>query len=371
MTKRAAIYVRVSSEQQAHGKGDKGKIDKLPEKDEPKTSPIAQEKACRVWCQERGYLVADVYPDVEKYRASGRLVEPSGTRADRPQLRRMMADADAGRFEILIAWREDRLYRAFRPMLDVLDCIERNSITVELTNDSFDPRFAPIKAWAAKLELEAKHERTTMGMIGRLEKGKPGNHPPLYGYRLADDHYELDPLEAPWVTQMWRWYAEGHKVSEIRRRLIVEGAPQRSATKHHWHPAVIQKYIHTDSYYLGITDVEIAGQRFEVPTPILVDAATAARVKARRESYKIYPAGNQKALALAAGKVYCQACGVRMRVYSTTSRGKAYIYYCCRNYSRGLPIAGCAGNIPLTSLDNQIWAKVWRPCLSGANLSRR
>ena len=227
MTKRAAIYVRVSSEQQAHGKGSGPAA-----QDEAKTSPHAQEKDCRTYCQAHGYAVAGVYRDTEKYRASGRMVEPSGTRADRPQLKRMIADADAGSFDVLIAWREDRLYRAFRPMLDVLDCIERNGITVELTNDSFDPRFAPIKAWAAKLELEAKHERHTMGMIGRLEKGKPGNNPPPYGYRLAGDHIEIDPIEGPWVTQIWRWYGAGVKAREIRRRLIVEAAPQRKATKH-------------------------------------------------------------------------------------------------------------------------------------------
>ena len=272
----------------------------------------------------------------------------------------MIADADAGSFDVLIAWREDRLYRAFRPMLDVLDCIERNGITVELTNDSFDPRFAPIKAWAAKLELEAKHERHTMGMIGRLGTGKPGNNPPPYGYRLAGDHIEIDPIEGPWVTQIWRWYGAGVKAREIRRRLIVEAAPQRTATKHHWHKGVIQQLLANACYHTGSTNFEIAGQRFEVSLPALVDADTAARVKARRESYKKYPAGNQKALALAAGKVYCQACGVRMAVVSTTSRGKAYQYYRCINNTCGMHGAGCAGNIPMASLDAAIWAKVWR-----------
>ena len=41
-------------------------------------------------CERQGYIVTEVYRDTEKYRANGRLVEPSGTRHDRPQFKRML-----------------------------------------------------------------------------------------------------------------------------------------------------------------------------------------------------------------------------------------------------------------------------------------
>ena len=69
MTKRAAIYVRVSSEKQA---GDQ------------EVSPDQQEKDCRQHCESRGYGVVKVYRDVKRYRVGGRLVQPTATRADRP-----------------------------------------------------------------------------------------------------------------------------------------------------------------------------------------------------------------------------------------------------------------------------------------------
>ena len=55
--KRAAIYVRVSSERQA--------IDKI--------SPDAQEADCKDYCMTRGYTVVGIYRDIKKYRAGGRL----------------------------------------------------------------------------------------------------------------------------------------------------------------------------------------------------------------------------------------------------------------------------------------------------------
>ena len=59
--KRAAIYIRVSSEKQGE-----------------KVSPQARESDCREHCQSHDYLVVDVYRDIEKFKVGRRLVEPSG-----------------------------------------------------------------------------------------------------------------------------------------------------------------------------------------------------------------------------------------------------------------------------------------------------
>lgn len=225
-TKRAAIYIRVSSERQAD-------IDKI--------SPQAQEADCRAYCETRGYRVVEVYRDTEKYRIGRRMVEPSGTRADRPQLQRMITDARAGRFEVMIAWREDRLYRSYRPMLEVLECIEQTGVDIELARETFDRKIAPVKAWAARMELDAKHDRLMMGVAGRFAKGKAWNGTPPYGYCRMGDYLELDPVESVWTRRVWQWYAEGIGVREIRRRLIAGDAPQKAKgtkPKAAWNPNI-------------------------------------------------------------------------------------------------------------------------------------
>ena len=107
----AGIYIRVSSEPQAE-----------------KVSPEIQEKDARKYCELNGYTVVEVYRDVSRYRVGKKSVEPSGTRLDRPEFQRMLKDARSGRINCIIGWKEDRLYRAFRPMLegcDDLDPIDR------------------------------------------------------------------------------------------------------------------------------------------------------------------------------------------------------------------------------------------------------
>lgn len=72
MARRAVIYIRTSSEIQSS-----------------KSSPAEQETDCRHLAQERGLEVARVYRDLEKYRVGNKLVEPSGSRSDRPALQAM------------------------------------------------------------------------------------------------------------------------------------------------------------------------------------------------------------------------------------------------------------------------------------------
>jgi hypothetical protein len=46
--------------------------------------------------EQHGLNVVAVYPDIDPYRGGGRLVDPSGTRSDRPGLVAMLDDAVAG-----------------------------------------------------------------------------------------------------------------------------------------------------------------------------------------------------------------------------------------------------------------------------------
>jgi len=280
--------------------------------------------------ERQGYQVVAVYSDTERYRVGKKMVEPSGTRHDRPQLRAMLAEARAGAFDVILAWREDRLYRSYRSMLDVLDCLEdcenTTGLTIELAKEHFDQVIAPVNAWAAKMELQAKHDRVMMGVAARFESGKVWNVSPPYGYMRSGDFFVVNDREAQWVKKIWEWYGDWEKVSEIRRRLIASGAKQkRDNTKHTWGINAIRAILLYEPHYLGTYKITWDGATYEIPIVPIIDAETARRVSERRATCKTYPAGNLKEFALAAGVVYCKACGVRLRVTSVLSRGKRYL----------------------------------------------
>ena len=119
MIKRAAIYARVS---------------RAYTEDDERVTIEAQLSDCEDYCQKRGYTIVTRYVDKDKYRSRGKLVNPSGTRKDRPGYTRMLQAARKGEFDVIIAWKEDRLYRgmyAALPLSEVLD-ESRGNMSVEL-----------------------------------------------------------------------------------------------------------------------------------------------------------------------------------------------------------------------------------------------
>ncbi len=95
-----------------------------------------------------------VYWDVEKYRVGNRLVEPLGSRSDRPALQSMLKAATRDKFDVILAWREDRLYRGIRAMLTVFEIVHNYINIIMLVKENFDSNIAPIRAWVAQMELD-------------------------------------------------------------------------------------------------------------------------------------------------------------------------------------------------------------------------
>src|SRR5512138_1802156 len=121
----------------------------------------------------------------------------------------MLKDASKDEFDIIIAWREDRLYRGMRAMLLVLETIQECKVSIMLARETFDPKIAPLRAWVAQMELDGMKERMTMGVKARLRAGKANTGQDRYGYMRVGDAIEVVEEEAFWVRQIFAWYVEG------------------------------------------------------------------------------------------------------------------------------------------------------------------
>jgi DNA invertase Pin-like site-specific DNA recombinase len=213
MVRRAVIYIRTSSEMQGE-----------------KSSPAEQEIDCRRLAQEKGLTVVRVYCDLEKYRVGNKLVEPSGSRSDRPGLLAMLSDVARDEFDIILAWREDRLYRGMRAMLTVLDTVQDYKIEILLAKENFNAQIAPIGAWVAQMELDGMKERMEMGVIARLKAGKANTGQDRYGYIRIGEDIRVQKDEAKWVHQIFAWYIRKIPLLQIRKHLIAAGAPQKGSS---------------------------------------------------------------------------------------------------------------------------------------------
>jgi site-specific DNA recombinase len=90
MSLRVGIYSRKSTEQKSA--------------DARELSTVRQIEACRAVCEKRGWSVVGVYDEGDGI---------SGTKGQdkRPQLARLLADALAGKLDVIVALNRDRLSR--------------------------------------------------------------------------------------------------------------------------------------------------------------------------------------------------------------------------------------------------------------------
>ena len=353
MRKKAAIYVRVSSERQAK---------------EDRVSIESQLAECEEYCEKRGYFIVERFIDKEKYRVKKKLVQPSGQRKDRPAYQKMLKAARNDEFEVIVAWKEDRLYRgmyAAMPLSELLD-EKRGSLDVDLVRETFDHKMLGIKAALGKIEVDNIRERMMMGRRARLERGEvPGGNQVKYGYQKVNKRLEIQEEETMVVQKIFEWYLAGDNNMVIRKRLNEMGiAPRRGKL---WSKITIGKILTGEFYATGKLPTTLDGETFYIPCPPIISMQVWEKAKeVRKSNTKL--ARNVKRDYLCRGMVYCVCgwkCNVRT-VHSNRYRGyQSYTgAYVCQRYYREPEnrVSGCVPASGSKKIDDYVWNRVKKIC---------
>jgi DNA invertase Pin-like site-specific DNA recombinase len=135
---------------------------------------INQLRQLRAFCQRQGYNIIDEYVD-----------QASGSRSDRPEFKRLFADAAQHRFSMCLFWSLDRLSREGVPQ--TLRYLERltsygvawKSYTEQYLDSAglFKDAIISIMATLAKQERIKISERTLAGLETARAKGKTLGRP--------------------------------------------------------------------------------------------------------------------------------------------------------------------------------------------------
>jgi len=354
MTRRAVIYIRTSSETQGE-----------------KSSPIEQEADCRRLAQEKGLSVVRVYRDMEKYRVGNKLVESSGSRSDRPGLLAMLKDASRDEFDVILAWREDRLYRGLRSMLTVLEIIQDYMIEIMLAKESFDSKITPVRTWAAQVELDEMKERMGMGVKARLKAGKANTGQDRYGYFRIGEKIHLVEEEAGWIRKTFEWYNQGVPLSQIRERLIASNAPQKgSSTPRHiqWARSSIQGILESArEYAYGYKEQSRDGETYQISVEPIIDIHTYELFKTQWEKNKTNSPQQIRHDYLLSGHLKC-SCNLTWQARTAThrrSRKGEWIErktpigtYFCPQPHKELRSSNCPKSVSAKHAEAQVWEQV-------------
>jgi len=129
--------------------------------------PEVQLRDIRAFCEYKGWEIAETYVDKGI----------SGTKASRPELNRMMADAAEKKFDAVVVWKFDRFARSASHMLKALEVFQTSGVafvsTTENINTSTPMGKMVFTVIAAVAEMERSNtvERIHAGLRNARAKG--------------------------------------------------------------------------------------------------------------------------------------------------------------------------------------------------------
>ncbi|QQE75544.1 recombinase family protein [Brevibacillus composti] len=325
---RTAIYLRVSTEEQA-AEG---------------FSIAAQKERLLAYIQSQGWALAGVYTDEGV----------SAKDIHRAELRRLLADVRAGKIDIVLVYRLDRLTRSVLDLYQLLQVFEESNVRFKSCTEVYDTTtaigrlFITLVAALAQWERENLGERVKLGMEQMARERKRPGGPPPYGYTLKQGQLVPHPEEATVVQRMYQQYVAGSTPGQIAERANREGYRGKHGGK--WSGSAVSRLLRNPVYCGTLRwNYAEAGQRQNKPDEwILIEGSHPAiidRETFRRAEERLLHRQQKHPRALASpflfsGLLYCARCQGEMRGKTAVIRknsGKRYrhVYYLCKNRKEG------------------------------------
>ncbi|MCE5286070.1 MAG: recombinase family protein [Pelosinus sp.] len=210
---RVAIYVRVSTEEQAeHGYSIDAQLDKL-----------------RQHCKLYNHVI--VYEYVDRGISGKEMTK-------RHELQKLLRDAEQGLFDEVLVWKINRMSRNTKDLLEIVEQLNKNNVYFRSFSESFDTA-SPMGKFALQMmgavgELERNTivENVKLGMKQRAKMGYR-NGGSCLGYKSIEvasgelknkkTTLEIVPEEAAIITKIFDLYVSGRGFRSIANQLNHEG----------------------------------------------------------------------------------------------------------------------------------------------------
>ncbi len=268
----------------------------------------------------------------------------TGANIERPGVRQLLADIEAGKVDCVVVYKVDRLSRSLIDFARMMGLFEKHgvcfvSVTQQFnTNTPLGRLTLNILLSFAQFEREIISDRTRDKQVAARKKGKwTGGHI-LLGYDLDSRAGKLtvNLEEAERIREMFRLYLEGTQVTEIVHRFDKLGWRNKQWTTQDGKPyggsplrrCHIYKLL-GNILYTG--QVKVGDEVFAGEHEAIIDQRTFDLAQKRLKENAWTPGNSDRVKyeALLRGMIYCTCCGSGM--YSTYSANKErrYRYYVC------------------------------------------
>jgi site-specific DNA recombinase len=268
----------------------------------------------------------------------------TGGNMERPALRRLMADIEAGRIDCVVVYKVDRLSRSLLDFAQLMAKFDKHqiafvSVTQQFnTTNSMGRLMLNVLLSFAQFEREIISERTRDKIAATRRKGKwCGGLPPL-GYDVVDTKLVLNQTEAEQVRAIFELYVQHEGLIGVVQELDARGWRTKKWTTKKGTTKGGRPYDKNMLYsmlrnmlYLGKLKYKTEIHEGEHEPIISQD------VWNRVQHLLLRNGGNGGALirnrfgAILKGLLYCRSCQCAMSPSHTTRQNKRYRYYVCNN----------------------------------------
>lgn len=332
LKKRCAIYTRKS-----HEEGLEQEFNSLDAQRDSGQTYIASQK-------HEGWVALPTKYDDGGY---------TGSNMDRPALKQLLADIEAGKVDAVVVYKIDRLSRSLNDFVSLLQTFERKGVAFISVTQQFNTAnpmgrlILNILICFAQFERENIAERIRDKMAASRKRGKwVGGVPPLgYDVDYTAKKLVVNEVEAETVRRIFTRFSQCGSPALIADELRADGITTKAWTSktgkvHPGEPfnrAYIYKVLHQPTY-LG--QVAYKGSVYPGEQSAILDRKLWDRVHTMLAENPVSRAnkerGRQSVPGFLKGIVRCAHCGSAMTMaYTKKKGGPTYRYYRCLAVTKG------------------------------------
>lgn len=299
----------------------------------------------------------------------------SGGTLNRPALARLLADCEAGKIDVILVYKIDRLSRSICDFADLTKKFDRwnvsfCSVTQDINTATSSGRMMlNILVTFAQYEREIIGERIRDKMEATRKKGLWAGGCVAIGYRLENSRLLPNPDEVPIVRRIFTRYAEIQSAKQVAMELNNDGVRTRNGSE--WNKpriyrvlnnyAYIGKILYKGTVYDGVHEAIIEKPLWDRVHEYLDDNSSRERT-----DHTVVPSN----ISPLKGLLKCGHCGGPMMAYNRRKKGRVYTYYrCLRDSKRAestCPIREVAAPVVDELVRRQLTAVLRSPQMLGA-----
>lgn len=281
-----------------------------------------QVEECEAFAKSNGIKIVEVYADKAV----------SGRTDKRAAFQRMMKDAEKKKFEVIVAYKSNRIARNMLNALQYEEKLSKLGIETFYAKEEYGN--TPSGRFALRMMMSMNQfysenlaEDIKRGLKDNAQKGKVNGAIPL-GYKKGEDgRFAVDEEKAALVREIYRRTKDGEKFADIASDLNARGL--RTKTGSLWNKNSFHHLLTNDAY-TGI--YRHSGIVLKDAIPPIISKAEFEEMQDLLHT-KRNPIGRHRDNMdyLLTGKIFCGLCGSPMVGTSATSHtGDKHFYYSCK-----------------------------------------